>query len=187
AAEFVIVDPSLKDASIFSDDKIKAITTDGIEFLLNYGQLSKTDVIVPVAPFNIAAAYIVASYTGAKYVRLPIGFSDHFQNTWLINYSTLCVSNANFICPDDCPEGEFCTVTGERRIPMYEKIECLKFPDFKIMVLRSFQLAPGVGGYKLGSLLSLRDSVVSGQKYVVATSCKCHAILSAIEWGVGGK
>ncbi|MGO9738418.1 MAG: hypothetical protein ACLPVO_13435 [Desulfomonilaceae bacterium] len=183
-AEFIIVDPSIEQNSVISDAKIRPIPAGGVEILLNYDQLSETDLIVPVAPLNIAGAYIWAYYSGSEYSSLPVGLADHFKNLWLIDHATLCVSNANFICPDDCPEGDTCTITGERRMPMYEKIECLKFPGFEIRVIRSFQLAPGVGGYTLGSLISIRDSVASGQKYVIATSCKCHAILSAIRVGL---
>ncbi len=183
-AEFIIVDPNIEQSSVISDAKIRPIRADGVEFLLNYDQLSETDLIVPVAPFNIAGAYILAYYSGSEYSSLPVGLADHFKNLWLIDHATLCVSNANFICPDDCPEGDTCTVTGERRIPMHEKIERLEFSDFETRVVRSFQLAPGVGGYTLGSLTSIRDSVALGEKCVIATSCKCHAILSAIRVGL---
>ncbi len=180
-AEFIIVDPSINRSSVVPGPGIWPIRNDGVEFLLSHYQLAETDLIVPVAPFNIAGAYIFAYYRGSEYAILPARLADHFKNHWLIDNSTLCVSSVDFICPDDCPEGDTCTVTGEQRTPMHEKIEYLDFSDYDIRVLRSFQLAPGVGGYTLRSLRSLRDSLTLGQKYVIATSCKCHAMLSAIK------
>jgi len=180
SAKFVIVDPNLCLVRDAFDDSTRLIPSDGIEFLANNTQLLETNLVVPVAPFNIAASYILASSHGTGYVDLPAGMSDHFENWSLVNQSTLCISSGQFICPDDCPEGETCSVTGERRVPMHDKIERIKSPGFQILVVRSFQLLPGVGGYFFRDLQSLRQTIQPVQRYVIATSCKCHAILTSI-------
>jgi len=180
SAEFVIVDPELQPGPVISD-KIRLIRAGGAEFLSYDDQLTDTDLIVPVAPFNIAAAYIKDSCKQTESVSFPEDLAEYFENCSFVDQFTLCVSNANFICPDDCPEGDTCTVTGQRRIPMYERIERINAYGFKILVVRSFQLAPGVGGYTYGNLKSLREVIRSTQNYIIATSCKCHAILSSIK------
>ncbi len=185
-SEFIILDPFLEPDTLVSDEKIKVIPVGGVEFLIGNDLLYDTDVIVPVAPFNIAATYVLSFYNHARCTNLPERIEEHFQNCSLIDHATIVVSNANFLCPDDCPEGDRCTVTGELRAPMYDRIEHLSFPGYVIAVLRSFQLAPGVGGYSLSDLRSLTYSVSSEGKYLIATSCKCHAIISSIKIEANG-
>jgi len=64
---------------------------------------------------------------------------------------------------------------------MFELIERLIVPDFKVLTIRSFQLAPGVGGYTLHSLRSTLAAITSGQNFLIATSCRCHGIITAIQ------
>ena len=47
------------------------------------------------------------------------------------------------MCPDDCPEGETCTVTGLPRVPLYDELELLKSPDWTTLIQRSFQILTG--------------------------------------------
>lgn len=58
------------------------------------------------------------------------------------------VSHADFICPDDCPEpDDFCFFTGqERKRNMHDLLKEIDLPGFRPIVVRSHQLAHGVGG-----------------------------------------
>jgi hypothetical protein len=90
-------------------------------------------------------------------------------------------SNADFICPPDCPEaGRVCTATGRRRPrSMYAFIQRLPLAGVKILVIRSFQLAPGVGALRPRDLFAALHEVRSRKTPVLlATACKCHAVLS---------
>ena len=95
------------------------------------------------------------------------------------------VSYADFRCPDDCPEpSDHCTVTGKKRgKPLYKLLGDIALPGFRVHVIRSRQLAPGIGGYSIGDLEGLRERVEGGgnSKWLVGTACKCHGIISAVE------
>ncbi len=178
---FVIVDPQISVGEFSRDKQTQWIRESGPEFLVEHDQLHDMDVVIPVAPFNVAAAFICAANRGIRNAEIPKGLSEHFQNALLVDKSNLCVSHADFLCPDDCEEGETCTVTGEIRQPMFELIERLIVPDFTVLTVRSFQLAPGVGGYTLHSLRSTLAAIASGQNFLIATSCRCHGIITAIQ------
>jgi hypothetical protein len=84
------------------------------------------------------------------------------------------------MCPDDCPEGDFCMVTGEPRDePLFRTLAKIAIPGFGIIVQRSFQVLPGIGGYPFADLRSLGQKIKQGP-YVLATSCKCHGILTGL-------
>jgi hypothetical protein len=60
----------------------------------------------------------------------------------------LFTSLAHFLCPEDCPgPAQYCTTTKKRCIkPLYQILNDLQGP-FESKVIRSLQLAPGVGGF----------------------------------------
>jgi len=95
----------------------------------------------------------------------------------------LYLSRALHLCPDDCSEPGVCPVTGEpRETPLSEELAALAVPGFKIAVIPSLQLAPGVGGFPPGRLLALaRELAGLGAKVLVATACRCHGVVHALE------
>jgi hypothetical protein len=93
------------------------------------------------------------------------------------------VSYADFICPDDCPEPDVCTITGKRREkPLYELLRSLDV-GFRVHIIRSHQLAPGLGGYTVADLKRAAETLAGHRngKWLVGTACKCHGILTAFE------
>ncbi len=97
-----------------------------------------------------------------------------------VDGSTLCCSRADFLCPDDCPEGDLCSVTGmPRDRPLFEVLEAIQVPGYVTLVQRSTQILPGLGGYSLEELRCLARHRRAGC-YLVATSCKCHGIVTAV-------
>jgi hypothetical protein len=158
---------------------VKWIHRDAISFLLNAAELLPGDIIIPMVPFHLLAAYVMAGRAGSCEVPLPDALEAILPNPFRIDPSTLCCSRADFICPDDCPEGERCTVTGDPREPLNAAIEEIAVPGFTVRVQRSFQILPGVGGYPLSQIADLAAKVTQG-RYIMVTSCKCHAILTAV-------
>jgi hypothetical protein len=142
-------------------------------------ELATDDVIVPMVPFNLAAEYVLRKRSGAQKALLPEGIIASVPNPYVLDQSNLVCSKADFLCPDDCPEGELCTVTGEPRVPLCDEIRQISLPGCRILVQQSFQILPGVGGYSFGSLRELENQVRRG-RHIIATSCKCHAILTCI-------
>jgi hypothetical protein len=96
----------------------------------------------------------------------------------------MLLSLADFLCPDNCPEpAENCTVTGRPRgKPLFARLAGIELPGWSVGVIRSHQLTPGVGGCRVADLLALRERIVkSGGRWLVATACRCHGALGALE------
>ncbi|RLB12393.1 MAG: hypothetical protein DRG63_11710, partial [Deltaproteobacteria bacterium] len=75
----------------------------------------------------------------------------------------------------------YCTVTGEKRDrPLYQLLRELPVAGFNIHVIRSRQLAPGLGGYAISELFGLCSKLrqMPDSKWLLATSCKCHGVLN---------
>ncbi len=99
--------------------------------------------------------------------------------------STIYASFETFICPDFCTEPEeVCTKSGKARIRnLFEVFDEIVIPEFTPVVLRSWQLAGGVGGYPARSMKDLLGAVAQRSgKYLIGTSCRCHGVLDALEW-----
>ncbi len=98
---------------------------------------------------------------------------------------TVYASFATFLCPDSCVEPEdVCTKSGEPRVTnLFDVFDEIIVPGYTPVVLRSWQLAPGVGGYPARSLDKMLDAVGQAPgRYLVGTSCRCHGVLDALEW-----
>jgi hypothetical protein len=158
---------------------VSMIEGDAVSLLLDASLFHAEDVIIPMVPFNLAASYVLAKHANSREVAIPEETLDLLPNPMVVNESNIVCSRADFVCPDDCPEGELCTVTGKPREPLYRLIERLEVPGYNILVQKSSQILPGVGGYRLGDLQRLAHLVDNGT-FLIATSCKCHGILTAI-------
>jgi hypothetical protein len=175
----LIVESSKDQSAAEAPSQVKWIHGDAVSFLTQFPELLPEDIIIPMVPFHLLAAYVMAAHPGCHEVALPDALEGILPHPFRLNPSTLCCSRADFVCPDDCPEGDLCTITGEPREPLHAAIEEIAVPGFTVLVQRSFQILPGVGGYPMGRLVAMAERVTHGG-YVVATSCKCHAILTAV-------
>lgn len=93
------------------------------------------------------------------------------------------LSLTDTICPDDCPEpAGHCPKTGQPRgRDLHLRLAELRRPGFATAVLRSHQLAPGLGGLRFGEMLALRDLLAArAGRWLVATACRCHGVLQAL-------
>lgn len=160
--------------------QVKTVVQDGISFLVDSAKIGQEDVVVPMVPFHLAASFISSSTPGCRAIPFAEELESLVPNPFPLDQSNLCCSKAEFMCPDDCPEGDLCTVTGMPREPLYHKLESLEITGFTVLVQRSFQILPGVGGYRYHDLCRMKEQSTSG-KYLIATSCKCHAILTALQ------
>ena len=158
---------------------VSIIEGDAASLLLDAPLFHAEDLIIPMVPFNLAASYVLAKHANTREIAVPEEMIDLLPNPMVVNESNIVCSRADFVCPDDCPEGELCTVTGKPREPLYDALERLELPGYNILVQRSSQILPGVGGYRLGDLHGLVHLVDKG-RFLIATSCKCHGILTAI-------
>lgn len=156
------------------------------------GSVVSEDVwIIPAIPVHVGFEWLARSLGRMRKMRrLPVAEDVAWQvpNPIRSPSGTLYASFADFICPDHCSEpDEMCTHTGKARPgTLYEVFGKIRLEDFDVAVLRSWQLAPGVGGYPMRSLHELFERVTARSgKYLVATSCRCHGVIDALEWETG--
>lgn len=98
------------------------------------------------------------------------------------------LSMADFVCPEDCPEPvRVCSQTGQpREGQMFEIMADIELPEFTTVILRSHQLAPGVGALARQELLDLREQILKdgpGSGWVIGTACRCHGVVQAMQLG----
>ncbi|MFZ2445215.1 MAG: hypothetical protein WAW37_02565 [Syntrophobacteraceae bacterium] len=145
--------------------------------------------VIPAVPVHVGFEWTLRELdrTGtARRLPVPRGADFLVPNPMRSPSGTLYASFATFICPDYCSEpDEICTTTGKARPgDLFEVFGGIALPDFGTAVLRSWQLSPGVGGYPVRSLDELLAVIrAKPGKYLVATSCRCHGVMDALEWG----
>lgn len=168
-------------------DSVETVQCDGVVFLTNHFSLLSPDcLVVPALPVHLAAEWLKRNLEGCFHVvprPISVEVEKRLPNTWRIDEGLLLTSYADFICPEDCEEPEYCTLSGEKRDPpMRTFLKDLKVEGFCVHVVPSQQLAAGVGGYRLAALESLRQTVTAGgagKNWIIATACSCHGVLSA--------
>jgi hypothetical protein len=159
--------------------RVRTIAGDAVSLLSGSSLFCPEYLIIPMVPFNLAASYVLSMHPDSQKIVIPEDMMALLPNPLRVDVSNVVCSRADFVCPDDCPEGELCTVTGKPREPLYDLLDRIEVDGFKILVQKSSQILPGVGGYRLADLHELARQVGKGRS-IVATSCKCHGILTAI-------
>lgn len=183
-----VVDVDDQALSILKDLPVEPIACDGVQFLIeNSPFLRPENLIVPAIPLHLAFEWARGSLErdyGIKESPVPEEIIPLLPNTWSGSDGSLLVSYADFECPDDCPEPEFCTVSGEKRDqPLYESLRRLDLPGFRVHIIVSHQLAPGLGGYHMADLLEAGEVLKksSAEKWLLGSACKCHGVITAFE------
>lgn len=184
----IVLDVDEKRLSQTNGLNVKKVSCDGIRFLVeNAHRLSDANTVIPAIPRHLAFEWLRGSLEREYQIQkisVPEEIISDLPHTWPASEGSLLISYADFICPEDCPEPEFCTVTGERRDhPLYELLSHLDLKDFQVHVIRSHQLAPGLGGYPTGDLLEAAQSVTRGKtgRWLLGTACRCHGIVTAFD------
>ena len=145
----------------------------------------KTNYVIPAVPFHLAFEYILAKLKPLGVKRRTVPPLYGLPNVTRDRKGDLCTSIADFLCPEGCPEpSRYCTVTGKtRKKPLYKQLMELTGP-FESRVIRSHQLAAGVGGFKPEVLTDVLEDIKRGQSVhrlvLVSTACRCHGVVSAL-------
>ncbi|MCG6909577.1 MAG: hypothetical protein LJE94_05570 [Deltaproteobacteria bacterium] len=165
----------------------RAVTMDAIRFLVaSHARMAPDDWIVPAVPIHVAYEWLHHQPDldmAVEALTVPRELDDMLPNSFRGPEGQLYVSNADFLCPDDCPEPEgLCTVTGEPRPRvLHETLSRLVLPGFQSICIVSEQLAPGVGGYRLRALDAALETVLNNTgSFLVSTACKCHGVVHAL-------
>jgi hypothetical protein len=170
----------------------QAVCMDGIQYLDRYLiSAHYPDWIIPAIPLHVAFEWIRAKLSSSnKLQRIPVPaeLAGELPNPIKGTAGQLYISIADFKCPDDCSEpDQICTCTGKPRLMiLYKFLKKIQYQDFKSIVIRSHQLAPGVGGYKPEELIEVLKKIKRTQKPVLlSTACSCHGVMDAFKLSSG--
>jgi len=169
------------------DAPVETVAADGITYLVTrLKQGRKPDWIIPAIPVHVALELIgglLQKEIQIEPILIPAEIRHKLPNPIIAEESQLWVSHATFLCPVNCSEpDEHCTVTRKPRQPdMYRLLEELNTSAFNSVVVRSHQLAPGVGGFRPADIYRALSGVRRSKGPVlVSTACRCHGVVNAI-------
>ncbi len=194
AARFAIVDrnpEALKTAGEPASDRITAVRGDAIQYLAGHLPEAAWDWILPMVPEHVAYAWLRLTPTGRRGwepARVPEALLGLAPLAIRGSAGELYLSRATQVCPDNCLEPEEgCPISGQVwELPLHEELRRLVLPEWRMLVIASRQLAPGVGGYPPGELLRLEKELGRSQDRVfIATACRCHGVVHGLVSGPG--
>ncbi len=181
--QLVLVDPGRENLMFDSGLEHSLVQMDGVAFLdQRLHRFGPPEWIIPALPIHLAAEWCLVRQD-LKRIAVPDGVDGEVPHPIRDSSGNLLVSFADFICPDDCPEPQdVCTATQERRpAAMYDLLGEIRIPGFRSMVVKSHQLAPGVGGYRPRQLFDLLDRIDDcGEDILLATACRCHGVMTGL-------
>jgi hypothetical protein len=187
-SKIIVVDQSKKALQKVSHLPIESTVCEGTLYLKQFlSEGRKADYIIPAVPLHLAFEFILSQLKpwGVKRKRIPP--ISGLPNPVIGKTGDLYTSLANFLCPEDCPEPtQYCTITTKRRPkPLYQILKELK-GAFESKVIRSHQLAPGVGGFRTRALLDLLENIkkkVDPNRFIlISTASRCHGVTSALSF-----
>ncbi len=181
-----------KDPDRFSHLKTENVTLfceDAVQYLeknlKRYGR--EPQWIIPAVPIHLAFQWVKAKLERRfEFEALPVPDQviSLLPNPMQKEAGPVYMSYADFICPPDCPEPKtFCTFTQKPRPGiLYEYLSRIEYDNFKSVVIRSRQLAPGVGGYCPRALFEAFDKVQNSTcPLLFSTACACHGVMHAFQ------
>lgn len=185
--ELVIVDPDEHRLSGLASPGRTLRREDGIDFLVAHLKSgTPPDWVVPALPRHLVAEWLLARLGPERLSRrsIPTELERTLPNPFRGETGDLYISVADFLCPDDCPEpADHCTATGRpREENLFDRLAALSQPAYPLHVVRSHQLAPGVGGVRPHRMDELLKTVAETPgPQAVATACRCHGVVTALE------
>jgi len=190
--KITVVDRDEKAIQKISSLPVEAKVGEGVSYLHQSLLESSFDYIIPAVPFHLAFEFLLLTLKpfGAKREKVPS--LSGLPNPMKGKTGDLYTSLANFLCPEDCPEpAQYCSITKLRRPkPLYQILDDIIGP-FESRVVRSQQLAPGVGGVRPGALLDLLQNIKKRMEphrtILISTSCRCHGVISALSFSPNKK
>ena len=160
------------------------VRNDGVKYLVdNLKQGVDVSWIIPAVPIHLAWEWSrrKIGQTRLKPKEPPDNILSFLPHPIRGKSSHIYTSHADFICPDNCNEPDLlCTYTEKsRKQDMDQLLESLSFEAFEPLVLKSRQLAPGVGGYRPDDLYNLLDRINQLRgSLLICTACRCHGVVN---------
>jgi len=184
---FVLVDPVEENLLKCAGPTTTLEISDGVKFLERHLKTGrKPDWIIPALPVHLAAEWILLHLgpTRLRRVPLPSELDRQVPNPIRGCEGNLYVSHADFKCPADCDEPQdICSITRKVRYQnMYDFLLNLSIKPFNSLNIRSYQLGPGIGGYRTEQLLEMKTTIEQTTGPVLlSTACRCHGVITGLE------
>lgn len=181
-ADILLID---KNEALCQRIGMNAVCTDGVAYLSRYLEKNTPVIIVPSAPIHLAYHWVKQKLEPEfilQPIEIPKQILSKLPHPFNGKQGEIYLSYAEFICPDNCPEpAEICTYTGKSRPgTLYKLLESLSCDDVESVVVRSRQLAPGLGGYEPAALFAALEAVRKSTKPMLfSTACRCHGVMHA--------
>ncbi len=169
----------------------EVIQADAVDWLVENSIAEITDmVIIPALPLHLAAEWLKQKLkqqqAEVKSVEIPEKILQCLPNPLCLKPGQVAISHADFICPPNCAEpSEICTFTGQLRpTPLYSLLEQANDDENRIVVIRSHQIAAGVGGFRAEVLHNLFYDLMTCPEATlyIGTTCKCHGIIDGLHY-----
>ena len=185
-AKLVLIDSDLEKLQEWKPS-VETAAADGIAYLIGrMGQGPEPDWVIPAIPVHVALELITGLLPKDVHIepaRIPSDIREKLPHSIMAEADQLWVSHADFRCPSNCPEpDEHCTITRKPRKPdMYRLLEEMAASGFDSVVVRSHQLAPGVGGYRPADIKRALSRVKRAKGLLLfSTACRCHGVVNAV-------
>lgn len=183
-----VVEPAPDDGltALARGQGVELVAAQGVDFLAPaIAAKQPPHWVVPALPRHLLHDWLMRELApqGALAVAAPVAALPIVASVFQGEEGQQFLSLADFLCPDDCPEPpKLCTVTGQPRgEPLYQRLAAMNQSGWHVAVLRSRQLAPGVGGCLPGEMLQIKEQIqAQGGDWLVATSCRCHGVVSGL-------
>lgn len=188
-AAIVVIERSIAVCRELEREGVTALCADGPAYLDRcLDRRAPAGWVVAAVPFHFAYAWLKRRLSREGRFRaaaLPAAVWRELPHPIRLGPGRAVASHAAFICPPDCAEpARWCTVTGRPRpSDLCAHIRRAASGRIAAVVLRSRQLAPGVGAVAVSALHAAVDRVREAQGPVLlATACRCHAALTCFHF-----
>lgn len=166
----------------------ETVCMEGIGYLKTHlVERNHPDWIIPAIPVHVAYEWLKSKLV-KRFIVTPIPLPNRLKamlpNPIQSGSAEIYVSNADFICPENCSEPvEICTYTGQPRPRnLNDHLRDFHCKGFRSIVIYSQQLLPGVGGYTPKSLhRALTELERSPGRILLGTACRCHGVINAFK------
>ncbi|MGQ9653545.1 MAG: potassium transporter [Thermodesulfobacteriota bacterium] len=186
--KLLAVDKKMEALQFWTGQGVETHPGDAVEILDAVMGRSPPRWVVAAVPFHLAHAWLMyrLSSRGRGAQKIPVPGDLPVPNPILGATGDLYASYATFLCPEHCPEPRGrCSVTGEERpMPLFRLLSRLRPSGYTVIGIRSYQLAPGVGGCRAEEMMGLCEAVeAAAGDLLVYTACRCHGVLSGLRVG----
>ena len=159
----------------------------GLKTVLDLVERLKPEFVFPTAPVHIAADLAKIKFDLFPWTEGINPVLPNLPQSVVLQAGkgNLIVSfNRDSHCVEKCSMPRLCPSSGITK--PCTMIELVRFASPEAFVLISHSMAPGMGALKCSELLEFFEWAKTKKKFMVATACDCHGVLTAFQH-VGGK